>query len=410
MRPKGARRCSMDAVINNNVASSNQKETKSKQREIFLDFFRAVCLLFVMIDHRSLLTVSIGVFVLTGFFIASGYTFKSNTGDFKAFFIKKVKRLLVPFWICSIVMGCVELIRAPIIGYGDASIIAPVGVTAVYGSFVNLPSIGSFGEFLAKAVAYNNKVPGILNLILPTDCHLWFLPALFSAEMVMFLIFKFRKNKWWFDITAIVILLLLAGIETIPNMPQLPYGLGRGFFAAALMLMGYRMKQANLFTSKMLKWQLILLALAIGPAVCSVIFKYDGRGLIRSIYGEPMFLGVFITYICGLSFAYIVMYLMYWLGKIPSNPVSSVLSFAGRNTMDVYLWHMLVYFVGDMFMIYVLKATATPNVFYVELFDNNHFVYRWLIVFIAYATVLGYVLLKNLIKTKINNRKTQLAN
>lgn len=87
----------MQAVINNNVSVSNEVQNKEKKREVFLDFFRAVCLLFVMIDHRSLLTVSIGVFVLTGFFIASGYTFKGNTGDFKTFLINKIKRLLIPF-------------------------------------------------------------------------------------------------------------------------------------------------------------------------------------------------------------------------------------------------------------------------------------------------------------------------
>lgn len=302
-------------------------------------------------------------------------------------------------------MGCVELIRAPIIGYGDVSILAPAGVTTVYGSLTNIPSIGSFGEFLRKASSYKPQSTLLLDLILPTNCHLWFLPALFSAEIVMYFYFKFRKNTWWCDLTAIVVLLLLAGIETIPNMIQLPYGLGRGFFAAALMLMGYRMKQANLFTPKMLKWQLIFLVLAICPAVCSVVFKYDGKGLIKSFYGDPMFLGVFITFICGLSFAYIVMYLMYWIAKIPKNPVFTALSFAGRNTMDVYLWHMLVYFIGDMFMIYVLKATTSPNVFYVELFDGHYFLYRWLIVFIAYATILCYVFIKGIIKKKIAMRK-----
>lgn len=391
----------MQAVINNNVSVSDEVKDKTKKREVFLDFFRAVCLLFVMIDHRSLLTVSIGVFVLTGFFIASGYTFKEKTGDFKTFLINKIKRLLVPFWIGSIVFACVEVIRAPIIGYGDVSVLAPAGVTTVYGSLTNIPSIGSFGEFLRKVSSYKPQSTSLLDLILPTSCHLWFLPALFSAEMIMYLYFKFRKNNWIYDITAIVVLLLLAGIETIPNMIQLPYGLGRGFFAAAFMLIGFRMKQAKLFTPEKLKWQLIFLALAIAPTVCSIVFKYDGRGLIKSFYGEPMFLGVFITYICGLSFAYIVMYLMYWLAKIPKNPIYNVLSYAGRNTMDVYLWHMLVYFIGDMFMIYVLKAQPTPNQFFVELFDGHYFVYRWLIIFIAYASILCYVYVKNLIKNKI---------
>ncbi|MCQ2742886.1 MAG: acyltransferase [Bacilli bacterium] len=386
------------------------EEKVEKKREIFIDFFRAICILFVLLGHRTILPDNIGIFVLPGFFIASGYTFRPSKDNFKTFFVKKLKRLMVPFWIAMGIYVGIEIARGYIFGYGNWQFLFPGLLGATYGSFVNLPSIGEFGKFIAECLPQKTQTPGYLDIILSMSCHLWFLPALFSADILLYFYFKYRPDRVWLDILAVLGFLLLCGIETIPGMIQLPVGLGRGFYAAACMIAGYYMKKTELFTSKRLPWQITLLILAIIPSVVSVVYPgYAGRGFVRSSYGEPMFLGVIVTYICGLSFSYIVMYASYWLSKIKDNPISRMFAFVGANSMDIYLWHFLAFFITDLFMVLVLKAPTHFDKFYMEMFDGTETLYRVISVIITYAALGLYSYIKIKVKSNIKAKKLQAA-
>ena len=81
--------------------------TESKNRVVWIDIVKFFCIFFVMISHLGggfiapELNRFYVTFYLTGFFFASGYTYKHRIG-FKQHVIKKIKQLLVPWVLFSL--------------------------------------------------------------------------------------------------------------------------------------------------------------------------------------------------------------------------------------------------------------------------------------------------------------------
>ena len=91
-------------------------------------------------------------FFLPMFFIASGMLFNDTGKSYKETAIRYVKKLMIPFWTMMLIFTVCEMVRAPLLGYGDYSIAVPSIAAAVYGSAM-VPDIGVLGILMICAGA-----------------------------------------------------------------------------------------------------------------------------------------------------------------------------------------------------------------------------------------------------------------
>ena len=361
---------------------------REKERVEYLDYAKAISIFMVMMCHRLLLKVPILGFAMPAFFIISGYTSKTEI-DLRSYALKKAKTVLVPYWTACAVYSIIDVIRAYAFGYSNWLIIFPGLGSLVYGSSYNIPVIGEFGKFIKESYINGNlNTPWLMNIMTPLNCHLWFLPVLFSGSIIFAIIMRYRKWGPLTDFLLITVLILAGAIELIPGMIQLPYGIARGFVAAAYILIGRIIKERDLFNkgSVMQKTCTSIAAAAIGIFLGTKGYMNGNWNM--SYYGDGGVWGLYISFIAGLLLVYAGVMLCKMIWCSPLEKLKYVLGVIGRNTLPAYLWHLLLYFIADLVAVFALGWQTTPEPYYVEMFDGSHLLYRWVVLFISWALLI----------------------
>ena len=131
----------------------------SKERIYWIDTAKGICMIFVMISHAYPPTSWIRLFTpffLPTFFFLSGYTFRADDG-FMSFFIRKVKSLVIPMVLFSLVNGMVGVL------------------------FKGVPfTVRLLGIVIQQAGGYE---------------FLWFFPCLFVCELIFYGIVKLCQSE-----------------------------------------------------------------------------------------------------------------------------------------------------------------------------------------------------------------------
>ena len=82
--------------------------TKNAHREAWLDIAKCFCIVMIVISHTSIripvVTFLAGMFFIPLFFVSAGYTYRNKGESFKNFALDKAKRLLIPYFICNILL------------------------------------------------------------------------------------------------------------------------------------------------------------------------------------------------------------------------------------------------------------------------------------------------------------------
>ena len=77
-------------------------------REAWLDIAKCFCIVMIVISHTNIripvVTFLAGMFLIPLFFVSAGYTFRNKRESFKNFVLDKAKRLLIPYFICNILL------------------------------------------------------------------------------------------------------------------------------------------------------------------------------------------------------------------------------------------------------------------------------------------------------------------
>ncbi len=342
----------------------------------YLDYAKAFSIFAVLLVHCAISFRGITCFGMTVFFIAAGFTYNSDKENFKNFFVKKLKRLMIPFWLLMIVSALLELIRAPFIGYGDAREVIPIIANLFYGSGL-FPNCGKLGQLLITSTPFTFNSEYMIDIIMPTNCHLWTLPAMFTGYLIFYSYRKVIKNKNLLsDILAIIVFLLFTSIETIPGIFQLPFGIGRGFFCAACMIVGYWFKEHQTFEDTNIARIIVIIIAAVAITVISVLLGSDGANMVISDYGPHGILSVALTFLEGVSSSYVVIMICRFIHSLSIKPLNKFLAIVGRNTMDIYIWHFAVFFVFDAIFILTCNPVLSPSIFMDELFSEGYLFYR----------------------------------
>ena len=356
----------------------------AKKREVFIDYAKCILVFMLLMDHTQFTSDYLACWTMVGFFMITGYFYKKGKSigpTIKKYF----KGILVPFWTTILVCGLFEVFRAPYLEYGDKTTFLYALANAVWGSNV-APYTGTYEKYITM-LGTHNVGTNFYELTTPTTCALWYLPALFSASVMMLVYQEKIRKKAWNDIMAIIILIVLFWAESL--MPwQLPYGIGRGFFGCACMIIGKDLKEMDLFSRKKAMHVVGLGGIALytifyllgwvqNAYLSYIISDYNGQGPLALLF-------TFFLFSCA---AIGLLYLMKLLSMIL--PHSRLLSTIGMNTLPIYRWHLIVITLLDILFNKLFGVPLTLEYFYLALIKPEDSIFRVLSIVGAVAICLG---------------------
>lgn len=328
------------------------------KRYNFVDYAKALCIVIVVFVHTGFSVLNnIILFAMPLFFAATGYTFSLEKRTPRQNIAIRFKSIMLPFFLLMLFYTLLEVIRANLFEYGDATIAYPSILNTVYGSGV-VPFDDGIFEKLKMIMSFKAQPQTGVDLILPSNCHLWFLPAMFSAYVIFVLTVKAVRKNHLLKVLVVCGLLSVASAETLfTPLYQLPMGIGRGALGAAFMLFGYWMKDYKTLENKSGKYSLITNISALFLFVAALLLGSDGSIFVRSIYGPYGIFSVFITFIGGAAGVWLILSLCRMIEKLPLQKFKSLLSYIGKNAMTIYAWHMAVKFFFDAVYLCLIKKS-----------------------------------------------------
>lgn len=213
--------------------------TKSSERIKYIDIFRGIGILCMVIDHVGMGTwfyQFVHAFHMPMFFFLAGYCYKKNVGvSFISYTRKKAYSLLVPYFVLGILQFAIWRIL-------KGNSIEPL---------LKLFWINTDGLAIAGA--------------------LWFLTALFFANIIYFLASKYAEGVVLHIVVAIITL-MGCGIPLLTNI-RLPFAIDSAMVGVGFIHIGYVFKNsATTIFEKMLhmRWQMLTAVSLL--AVISVSF------------------------------------------------------------------------------------------------------------------------------------------
>lgn len=328
------------------------------ERKNFIDYAKALCVVLVVFIHTGFSALNkIILFAMPLFFAVTGYTFSFGKRTVRQNVVLRFKCIMLPYFLLMLFYTLLEMLRANLFGYGDALIAFPSLVNTVYGSGIIPFSNGVFGS-LKEIMSYKAQPQAGVDLILPSNCHLWFLPAMFSAYVIFVFLVKIGRRNYLLKSAVLLGLIIFASIEVVfPQLCQLPFGLGRGAMGAAFMFFGFWLKDNKSFENKTKTYYALTSFIALALFVGALCLGSDGSAFVRSVYGPYGILSVFVTFIGGASGIWLIILLCKAIEKLPIEGFKKLFSYIGKNVMTLYAWHMAVKFVFDAVYVCLIKAS-----------------------------------------------------
>lgn len=371
-----------------------------KEKIQIIDYAKAFGIFMVLLDHLGYSSVVAYLLpVLPIFFVSAGYVFKLGGKSFGSFVKQKGRKLLLPFWLAMLVYMVMEVFRAGYFGYASPLAVVRLSLTeAIYGSGM-VPMLGRWGAILAAETPWQELSVPPIDIVLPSNCHLWFLPAMFSACCIYYFFAKYKERmNSGVKITLGILVLLIAGIETVPGMSQLPYGFGRGCVGAVFFLFGGWLKESGLFERKSGHEMLRYFIAGLAVSAVSLLLGTRAGGMVISNYGPYPFFSVFVYAAggCGASLALLI--LCRYIELSPLNSLKKMLAAIGRNTMSIYLWQFLILNVADIVFLRLTGIEPEPANFYTVVISGKYFWYKLALLGITTASLTYYGLWKEKIQ------------
>ncbi len=193
-----------------------------RERVEWIDTYRGILILFVVLNHQSLfygatINDALSAIRMPAFFLISGFLLSDRYSDIKEFSYRRFRQLLVPYFIFFTLNW---LFWAVALSPKDASIFDPL-LSMLYGC-VNTPG----GEQNINAGP------------------LWFITALFVAEIYMFFIKSFFKSSKKI-LFVTVILAFIGYLTSVLFSFRLPWNMEVALTALLFYALGYIIKKEN---------------------------------------------------------------------------------------------------------------------------------------------------------------------
>lgn len=292
----------------------------NEKRDINIDICRGIGILLVILGHQfqnwdlTYLMQFIYSFHMPLLFIISGIFLKKE-GKFSDFAKNKAKRLLIPYIFCVSVMTVLEPVRELLRGGNWLKCFLKDLYISLYGSG---SGYGSFITFRDFRIGTSDDI-GML----------WFLPALFSACMIVRLCLTMKIKKC----TILILLISLIGCFS-SHFVWLPFSIQNGMACSGWVYLGYLVGHYHILDN-ISKFYRRWYFFAVGMIVWFISIVWGCTKLYENYYR----LGI--VEVAGAIFASGVIYLLAEKIKNKTLYLSALLCWVGKNTMAFYALHFL---------------------------------------------------------------------
>ena len=281
----------------------------------FIDIARSFAIIFIVLGHTLVHSVNCGIifkllysFHVVLFFIISGYTYKiKGNQNFWSFTKNKFIRIMIPYFIWALLFLIPYMILGQTVGN----------------------SIGTNSSFNLKTQIINVLYGNGNASSLKQNSSLWFLPALFSIEIIYYFVIKLT-NK--FSKLKVSILIPMVSISYITNTflkLNLPWGINTALVIGIFFYIGFLLKEYNLFNKdKLFKSKYIIPILIIG------LLSFYFNSTVSCIDYDYGYLTLAIS--SGICLSLVVIYISYIIKE------NKVIEYIGRNTMGILIFHKII--------------------------------------------------------------------
>lgn len=288
----------------------------SKNKRIkYIDIARGFAILFIVLSHAlgessnsKLLFNFLFSFHVILFFILSGYTFSLKEESSLKFIKNKFVRIMIPYFTWALLF---------LIPY------------MLFGSNIG-KLIGTHSSFDLKTQIINVFYGNGNHNALKQNTSLWFLPALFSTEILYYFLIKLlHKKSKTIKIITLIPLTIISYLANYKLNIIFPWGINTALVIGIFYYIGYLFKEYDIFTKeKLFKGIYIIPILILGS-----IFSY--------INGKISYLGYQynnLTYalIAGLSLSIGTIYIASLMKE------NKILEYIGKNTMGILIFHKII--------------------------------------------------------------------
>lgn len=313
---------------------SNVFSSTKTDRLTYIDISKAIAIIIIVVGHTIVHSKHCSAFFnflysfnVALFFILSGYTFEIKT-NISNFIKKKIVRIVLPYFVWSFLFCIPYLIFGRSIG----------------GTLGTSQSFDLMG--LCRNIVYGNGV----NNALKQNTSLWFLPALFSMEILYYYIIKIKSSKKY-DFVKLM-LLIIAGFLYTTFFPYiLPWGINTVIeIGGWTFYFGYLLKKNN-WLIKIFKPQIIIFFVVVELTI--TLFNNYSISYVDYVYNN-----YFLTIIRSVGTSLIVIYVSYMIKN------NLLLEYIGRNTMGILIFHKIVVLLFQTKMGIISSVLRNSNLIY----------------------------------------------
>ncbi|MCQ2604553.1 MAG: acyltransferase [Spirochaetia bacterium] len=320
----------------------------------YIDYGKCFCLFYTFLIHTGYSELNAAItFCMPFFFFIAGWNHDPDKRSLRESARLRFKQLIVPYWLLIIFYSILDKIRFRIFDTGFPLFWRGTISNLLYGSFI-LPHVPS-------------------NFINPSNCHLWFLPAMFSASMIFALLAQVFKKEFSVlkFISIIFVLLCLSSLEVkFHCLYQLPWGLGRGFYGAAIMLSGFCFRRFVPSDILDLKKRPLIFALLAVVYLLTIPLHSSGAFIISSNYGDHGVISLFISFIGGTCGAAVLLMLMKKIDDMRNGREIKLLCDFGRKMLWIYGLQFFFFFLIEL-LYFKLGGKLQPDRFYMDMIPNR---------------------------------------
>ncbi len=333
-----------------------------QKRLNYIDCGRLLCMLSVCTVHsgkKILNPTGIAILLMPFFFFIFGFFCKTEKYSLLEFAASRFRQIVIPFFLIQPLCFALDLLRIKIfaLNISSSALAASYFLFPLYGSGV-FPPFAFFKSFSLPRFGRTLSTVAVSVLNGPT----WFLPVMFTASLFFYPLAKFlEKNFSALRLSAVVFCLFcLAGLETqTPYTFQLPWGLGRAFLAAGIMLIGCYVRKKALLEKPDRKRACKIYCAAAVSVLAAALTGTSGEMAISDYMHEAGYCSLFILGLGGSAAVCALLLFMKGMEeKYGGTKLFQTIALAGRKTIWIYLLHMPFFFIFDIIF---LKFGMQPN-------------------------------------------------
>ena len=305
------------------------------------DFAKGLTMFTVIFGHAAVYNqeifftaslIAVYEFHMPFFFIMAGFLLNfskwGGSENFRPFVTKLFWRLLVPYYLAEILWYPIWFVAGHIMGH-----------TAYIRNPALSPEIAFWGIFVGN---------GNLLALVP----LWFLPALFFAEIIFVMLWN-RLNKFGAEIFVLAVVIFSCFDFNIKNSVHFWFDVDIALVALIFLLAGFLIRKYNFVDRIDLKICIVLTAILV-----EAFFFNEHIDINFRIYGNA-----FLFYAGGIAGSLLVMKISMLAVKVRGKFVT-LIEDCGRQTMLILVLHPII--ANIFYEIIVRAANVPPENLFVE--------------------------------------------